>query len=152
MGTESEAEHTQTDSTFFFKSIPETPKTPDLVCDAAAKLKLSTRFCYSILFFVFFRGAKICSILARHRVTLFTSCSPHTHWHTNLSGIIQNPNSVSSPARGHENGPTTRCLRGKFLSRGVQFEYKKGKSAAVLTVARKSKTDAGVMHGGRIFS
>lgn len=81
VGTESEAEHTQTDSTFFFKSIPETPKTPDLVCDAAAKLKLSTRFCYSILFFVFFRGAKICSILTRHRVTLFTSCSPHTHWH-----------------------------------------------------------------------
>lgn len=152
MGTESEAEHTQTDSTFFFKSIPETPKTPDLVCDAAAKLKLSTRFCYSILFFVFFRGAKICSILTRHRVTLFTSCSPHTHWHPNLSGIIQNPNSVSSPARGHENGPTTRCLRGKFLSRGVQFEYKKGKSAAVLTVARKSKTDAGVMHGGRLLS
>ena len=152
VGTESEAEHTQTDSTFFFKASQKLLKRQTLCVMQLQNWNYPhTLLFYSVFCFIL-RGAKICSILARRRVTLFTSCSPHTHWHPNLSGIIQNPNSVSSPARGHENGPTTRRLRGKFLSRGVQFEYKKGKSAAVLAVARKSKTDAGVMHGGRLLS
>lgn len=49
-----------------------------------------------------------------------------------------------SPARGHKNGPTTRRLRGKFLSSSIQFACKK-ESAAALTVARTQdgcKSDA----------
>lgn len=49
-----------------------------------------------------------------------------------------------SPARGHKNGPTTRRLRGTFLSSSIQFAYEK-ESAAALAVARtqgRCKSDA----------
>ncbi len=83
--------------------------------DAPAKVKLSMHFLKNVLLYLFFDWDK----------NLFRPSMPESdtfhvmlsaHWHPNLSGIIQNPNSVFLPAGGHENGATTRRRRAKFLS------------------------------------
>lgn len=136
-GTKSEAEHTPTDSTIFL-NLPQNWNTSPRVW-FSSKLKLSMHF---VVHAIFFLKKKDQTEKKKKKLDLSLFAM---EWHfsrhafcTLASKFIRNYSeskfSVFLPARRHKNGPTTRCHRGKFLSRSSQFEYQK-EPTAVLTVA-----------------
>lgn len=117
-----------------------------LMYDAAAKLKWTVHF---VIFLCCFCPLKQKRIGTKSVPSLYAM-----EWHfsrhafcTLASSFIRNYSESKfsfSPARGHKNGPTTRRLRGTFLSSSIQFAYEK-ESAAALAVARtqgRCKSDA----------
>lgn len=88
-------------------------------------------------------------------MTLFTSCFLHT-------GILiyQELFRIQTqfffffflPARGHKNGPTTRCQRGKLFFYLAAFRLNTKKNRLRCSLLHECKTDARVMHGRSLLS
>lgn len=97
-GTKSEAEHTPTDSTFFFLTCPKTLK-----YEPSSVIQLQTQIIHAFCCPRYLFPKKRDQTEKKKKKNWIRPYLPWSdtshvmlsaHWHPNLSGIIQNPNSV----------------------------------------------------------